>query len=88
VERYNHIMARGWESKSVEAQQEDAAGRTTPDKPRLTREAADRFREKENLRLSLQSVIQRLERSHDARYRVLLENARADLERRIETLDR
>jgi hypothetical protein len=79
-------MARGWESKSVEAQQEDAARGSTPEKPRLTREAAARLREKENLRLSLQSVVQQLERSHDARHRAMLESARADLERKIERI--
>ena len=36
-------MARGWESKSIEAQQEDAASEQTLKKPRLTREQADRW---------------------------------------------
>jgi hypothetical protein len=79
-------MARGWESKSVEAQQEDAAGRTTPEKPRLTREEAARLREKENLRLALQNVAQQLERCHNARHRALLERALADLEGKIKEL--
>jgi hypothetical protein len=76
-------MARGWESKSVEAQQDEAAERTASRKPRLTREEADRFREKENLHLSLQRVIQQLERSRDARHGDMLKRARADLERKI-----
>jgi hypothetical protein len=79
-------MARGWESKSVEAQQDEATARTTSDKPRLTPEAADRLREKENLRLSLQNVVQQLERSRNVRHRAMLEQARADLERRIQEL--
>jgi hypothetical protein len=79
-------MARGWESKSVEAQQDEAAARTTQEKPRLTREATARLREKEILRLSLQSVVQQLERSHDARHRAMLEQALADLERKIQEL--
>jgi hypothetical protein len=79
-------MARGWESKSVEAQQDEAAARTTSEKPRLTREAITQLREKENLRLSLQSVVQQLGRSHDARHRAMLEQARADLERRIQEI--
>ena len=79
-------MARGWESKSVEAQQEEAAGRTTPEKPHLTREEADRLREKETLRLSLQNVVQQLERSHNPRHRALLEQALADLERKLQSL--
>lgn len=80
-------MARGWESKSVEAQQDEAAARTMPEKPRLTREAADRVREKESVRLALQSVIQQLERSHDSRHRSQLESARGDLQRQIEELN-
>jgi hypothetical protein len=79
-------MARGWESKSIEAQQDEASARTTPDKPRLTREAAARLREKENLRLSLQNVVQQLERSSNLRHRAMLEQARSDLERRIQQL--
>jgi hypothetical protein len=79
-------MARGWESKSVEAQQDEAAGRSTPEKPRLTREAADRLREREDLRLSLESVVQRLQRSRHPRYRAMLEQALADLQRKLESL--
>jgi hypothetical protein len=79
-------MARGWESKSVEAQQDEAAGRTTPANPHLTREEIDRFRERETLRLSLQSVVQQLERSHDPRHRAMLEQALADLERKLQSL--
>jgi len=80
-------MARGWESKSVEAQQDEAAGRSAPDKPPLTQKQAAQQRDKEILRLSLQSVIQQLERSHDARHRDMLEKARSDLERKIQKLD-
>jgi len=79
-------MARGWESKAIEAQQEDAAARTTPGKPRLTREETTRLREKENLRLSLQRIAQQLDRSQDARHRAMLERAKTDLEKRIELL--
>jgi hypothetical protein len=79
-------MARGWESKSVEAQQDEASAKTTPEKPRLTRESAARLRDQENLRLSLQSVLQQLERSRDPRHRALLERALADLQGKIETL--
>jgi|HubBroStandDraft_1064217.scaffolds.fasta_scaffold181456_2 hypothetical protein len=79
-------MARGWESKSVEAQQDEAASRSTPEKPRLTREAADRLRERENLRLSLRRVSEQLESSHNPHRRAMLEQARADLERKMQEL--
>jgi hypothetical protein len=80
-------MARGWESKFVEAQQDEAAARSAAEKPRLTREAANRLREKENLRLALQSVMHQLERTQDLRHRSLLESSRRDLERKINELN-
>jgi hypothetical protein len=79
-------MARGWESKSVEAQQEEAAGESLPQKPRLTREEANRIREKESLRLSLRNVVDQIERSRNSQHRGVLEHAKADLEQRIEKL--
>ncbi len=86
MERYNQLMARGWESKSIEAQQDEAASRTTSEKPRLTSQDAARLRETETLRLSLRNVLQQLERSQDARHRGMLEKAKDDLERRIREL--
>lgn len=77
-------MARGWESKAVEAQQEDAARRSTSETPHLTKEEAARRREKETLRLSLRRVVELLERSPDSRHRQMLEQAKAYLERKIE----
>ncbi len=79
-------MARGWESKSIEAQQDEAAAKTTSGKPRLTREAADRVREKEKLRLALENVSQQLKQARDARHRDLLEAARCDLQHKIEEM--
>jgi len=86
AERYTDFMARGWESKSVEAQQDEAAERSTPEKPRLTPEAAARLRAIESLRLSLSNVVQQLERSHNARHRAMLGQARSDLEQKIREL--
>lgn len=80
------MMARGWESKSVEAQQDEASERTSPGKPRLTREEATRQREVESLQLSLRSVMQRLESSRDSRHRAILEKARVELEQKIRQL--
>ncbi len=79
-------MARGWESKSVEAQQEDAASEQSLKKPRLTREQADRLREKESLQLSLKNVVRQLQDSSNPQHRNMLERAKSDLERRIENL--
>jgi hypothetical protein len=79
-------MARGWESKSVEAQQADAVDKSSPGKPRLTPEEAKRVREKESLRLSLRNVVEQLARSQNSQHREMLERAKTDLERRIEEL--
>ena len=79
-------MARGWESKSVEAQQEEAAAKSLSGKPRLTPEEANRSRERESLRLSLRNIVDQLERSQNSQHREMLEHAKADLERRIEEL--
>lgn len=86
VGEYNYYMARGWESKSIEAQQEDAASEQTLKKPRLTREQADRLREKDSLQLSLKNVVRQLQESSNSQHRDMLERAKSDLEQRIENL--
>jgi hypothetical protein len=77
-------MARGWESKSIEAQQEEAAQAKNSAKPLLTREEADGERELANLRLTLKRVIEQLAMATNPRYRAMLDLARNDLERQIE----
>jgi len=62
------------------------SGKKQTRKPRLTPEAAARLREKESLRLSLQNVIHQIEQSHNARHRAMLEQARSDLEQRLQDL--
>src|SRR5579863_7331068 len=81
---YNSLMARGWESKSVEAQQADAAEKSGPHRTPLTPLQAARQRELEGLRLSRQNLLQQLERAKDARHRRMLEDALAELLRRME----
>ena len=78
-------MARGWESKSVEAQQEAAA--TLPSKPhRLTAEEATTFRQRQGLLLSRKAVQHRLESVENQRQRQMLERALADLDHRLAML--
>jgi hypothetical protein len=78
-------MARGWESKAVEAQQEEA-GRGQAAKPRLTREEADHLREKETLELSLKDILEKLKYSENPRYRQMLEQTKMELERKLKSL--
>ncbi|MGA6980427.1 MAG: hypothetical protein WCC95_16690 [Candidatus Sulfotelmatobacter sp.] len=79
-------MARGWESKAIEAQQEEVAARDISPRARLTSEEAARARAAENYRLALQNIRQQLSIVQDPRRRETLERARADLEQKIQEL--
>jgi hypothetical protein len=80
------FMARGWESKSVEAQQDEAASAVSNGKPRLSKEDAVRIRHQESLRLALQNAMQHLERAQDPRHRAMLEQAVAELKQKMQAL--
>lgn len=83
---WEHIMeemARGWESKSVEAQQDEARQGAPKSRTKLSPEEAARSRERENLRLSRQRVIQQIESSQNPRHRKILEDALAELDHRL-----
>jgi len=76
-------VARGWESKSVEAQQAEASDKSAKPRPRISTDEAARWREKESLHLSRQRVLQQIEASQNPRHRKLLEDALADLEEKL-----
>ncbi len=77
-------MARGWESKSVEAQQEEAGAKSSRSgKRKMSAEEAADFREKENLRLARQRVLQQLEASSNPRHKKVLQDALAALEEKL-----
>jgi hypothetical protein len=76
-------MARGWESKSVEAQQEEAvAAKPDSGKP-LTPEEVQRRQQLETLRLARARVLQLIQASQDTRYTEMLKKSLADLDRQI-----
>jgi hypothetical protein len=79
-------MARGWESKSVEAQQSEAQEKQAESRPRLTAEAAARARQRETLRLSRQRVLQQLEKAKNPRHRSLLQSELVDLDHKIASM--
>jgi hypothetical protein len=83
LENYNDCVARGWESKSVEAQQAEASDKSNQARPRMNREEAARWRERESLRLSRQKVLQQLDVSQNPRHRKQLEEALADLDKKL-----
>jgi hypothetical protein len=80
-------MARGWESKGVEAQQAEAESSSRPQRPKLSPSQAGLLRERENLRLSRQRVLQQLEASSNPRLRQLLQQALAALDEKISQRD-
>jgi hypothetical protein len=79
-------VARGWESKSVEAQQAEATDKSANRNPPMSPEAAARWREKESLRLSRQRVLQQLEASQNPRHRKQLEDSLAALDEKLNSL--
>jgi hypothetical protein len=76
-------VARGWESKSVEEQQVEAASASNPEKPRLTPDQIASQRQKQGLLLSRKRVLQQLEAAQNPRHRELLQNALAHLDARL-----
>lgn len=81
-------MARGWESKSVEAQQAEASQASSKVRSRkISAAEAGRLREKESLRLSRQRVLQQMQVSQNQRHRVALEQALSDLEAKLQALE-
>jgi len=85
-DRYNFCMARGWESKSVEEQQAEAATTPSPAHPPLTPGQITAQRRKNGLLLSRQHVLQQLEAAQNPRHREILQKALADLDAQLARL--
>jgi hypothetical protein len=83
---YNLHVARGWESKSVEAQQAEASEKPGIRRPPMTPAEAALHREVEGLRLSRRRIVQELSAQQDSRHRKMLEQALADLDQKIAVL--
>ena len=79
------VMARGWESKAVESQQEDAQA-VKPAAPLTPGEAARRS-EHATLMLARTQALSQLQQACAPAYRAMLEQAIADLDRRLAALD-
>jgi len=79
-------MARGWESKAVEAQQEAATEKPTDGHNRLSAEQAENQRHKQALMLSRNRVLQQIEQSTNPRYTEMLQRALADLDAKLARL--
>jgi len=79
-------VARGWESKSVEAQQ-DAASTHAAAGPAISPEEATRRAERATLLLARTRALSDLQMACAAAHRAMLEQAIADLDRRIAALN-
>ena len=79
-------MARGWESKAVEAQVEAASEEPAEPKAQLSTAELDTQRRRANLLLGRAQVLQQLEASTNPRHRQMLLAALADLDARLDQL--
>ncbi|HEX6503680.1 MAG TPA: hypothetical protein VF011_10545 [Terriglobales bacterium] len=80
-------MARGWESKAVEAQQAEASESiAAPRKPILGPEEKLKLQKRQGLLLDRKRVLQQLESIRNERYRKMLQDALTELDHRIATL--
>ncbi len=79
-------MARGWESKSVESQQEAAASKPSP-AARFDPQDAQRRAERATLMLARTRALADLQQACAPAHRAMLEQAIADLDRRLAETD-
>ncbi len=83
---YNQVMARGWESKSVEAQIEESTSEPSRNVDAVSVQELRSKNKKTSLLLSRKHVLQQLERSTDERYSELLRRTLGDLDTQIAAL--
>jgi len=79
-------VARGWESKAVEAQMEESIGVKPVRKRILTPEDLQRERKHADLMLSRNHVAEQLKQSTNERYSEILRRALAELDEQIAKL--
>jgi hypothetical protein len=75
-------VARGWESKSVEQQQDEAASKEERHELLTPEQIADRQR-RQGLDLSRQRILQQLQVARNPRHRQMLQRALAELEEKL-----
>jgi hypothetical protein len=79
-------MARGWESKDVESQMEDAREHRTSKPRELTPKEAQLARERESLVLQRERVLADLKAATHAGYREILKRSLAYLNEKLASL--
>jgi hypothetical protein len=80
-------MARGWESKAVESQQEEAASRQRSGATPVSPADARRRDERATLMLARTKALTDLQHACAPAHRAMLEQAIADLDRRLADRD-
>ena len=78
-------MARGWESKSIESQQEDAAG-AKPRGPELTPAERERLQQRRSLELALAQTQAELTAACRAAHRDMLQGRLAAIRQALDEL--
>jgi hypothetical protein len=76
-------MARGWESKSVEQQQEEMSEQRKTVHPPISPDEQQRNRKREGLLLSRKRLAQQLQSAGNPRHRKILEQAIAELDSQL-----
>ena len=76
-------MARGWESKSVEQQQEEFASNQDKGNLPLSPQQIVAEHERNGIELSRQHILQQLQVACNPRHRQMLEAALAELDRKL-----
>jgi hypothetical protein len=79
-------MARGWESKSVEQQQEEVWDQRKTIRAPISPDEQQRNRKREGLRLSRERLTQQLHAAANPRHRQMLEQAIAELDGQLSSL--
>jgi hypothetical protein len=80
-------VARGWESKSIEQQQEEARSAPPPKRP-LTPEQREAESRKAGLELSRNRILAQMRAATNPRYQKTLEQALAAIEEQLNQLPR
>jgi hypothetical protein len=80
-------MARGWESKSVEQQQEEMSQERKIVRAPVSPNESQRNRKREGLLLSRKRLTQQLQAASNSRHRQMLEQAIAELDRQLSSFE-
>ena len=81
------FMARGWESKSVEAQIEEKQVKTAKAVKTRTPDQIQHMIEKRNLELARAKVAHELSSSQNPRYAQMLKQSLSELDKKIAAID-